>query len=167
MNLAQVPGIKRSVVIFSDNSGRAHRVGYFSLHVIAMALHAASTKRCTAAAEPTRAGVASTQRSAASTAETPKRWCPATNEPIVTSCRTGNTPPRFPAVSRGGYSPPLLVELRSGSPISLVRESTTEACGFEIVIDEFGYDDYVEVDQPFDIPPATWYRRPVLFYTDP
>ena len=65
-----------------------------------------------------------------------------------------NKPPRFPAVSRGGYCPPLQVEVRSGSPISLVWESIAEACGFEIVIDEFGYDDYVEVDQPFELPPG-------------
>ena len=116
-------------------------------------MHAASTKRCTAAAEPTRAGVASTQRSAAATAETPNRWCPATiNEPIVTSCQAGNVPPRFPAVSRGNCCQPLQVEVRSGSPINLVRKSTAEACGFEIVIDSFGYDDYLEVDQPFDLP---------------
>ena len=118
---------------------------------------AASTQRSTAVVGPTRAGVASTQRSAAATAEAPNRWCPATNKPIVTSCQTGNTvntPPRFPAVSRGGYCPPLQVEVRSGSPVSFVRESTAEACGFEIVIDEFGYDDYVEVDQPFELPPG-------------
>ena len=115
-------------------------------------MHAASTKRCTAAAEPTRAGVASTQRSAAAAAEAPNRWCPATNEPIVTSGQIGNITPCFPAVSRGDYSRPLQVEVRSGSPINLVRESIAEACGFEIVIDSFGYDDYVEVDQPFDLP---------------
>ena len=116
-------------------------------------MHAASTKRCTAAAEPTRAGVASTQRSAAAKTEAPNRRCPATiNEPIVTSCQAGNVPPCFPAVSRGNCCQPLQVEVRSGSPINLVRKSTAEACGFEIVIDSFGYDDYVEVDQPFDLP---------------
>ena len=30
-NLAQVPGIRRSVIIFSENSGRAHRVEYLSV----------------------------------------------------------------------------------------------------------------------------------------
>ena len=35
-----------------------------------------------------------------------------------------------------------------------MKQSIVEACGFEVVIDDFGYDDCVEVGQPFDLPPG-------------
>ena len=143
-NVAQVLGVRCSVLNFSDNSGRAlalgHIVGYL-VYVIAMPMHAASsTKRCTAA-----------------TTEAPMRWCPSVDEPIVPSCQTGNVPPCFHAVSRGNYSQPLHLKVRSGFSISLVKQSSFKACGFEIVIDR-----RLSTGQSLS-QSVLW----ALFYTDP
>ena len=63
-----------------------------------------------------------------------------------------NSRPYFPAVIRGNLDEVLRVEICSGSPINLVKQSTAEALGLEIVVDDFGYDDYVDAPQSFVFP---------------
>ena len=36
---------------------------------------------------------------------------------------------------------------------NLIKESTAEAFGFEIVVDDFGYNDYIDADESFVLPP--------------
>ena len=121
---------------------------------------ASSTQRSTAVVGPTRAGEASPQRCAAAAAElglgAPQRRCPASKyEPHTRNEHTPtntNSRPYFPAVIRGNLDEVLRVEICSGSPINLVKQSTAEALGLEIVVDDFGYDDYVDAPQSFVFP---------------
>ena len=104
------------------------------------------------------------QRCRAATAklEASQRRCPASNyEPLprneYTSTNTNNTHvtigrPYFPAVIRGNLDQVLRVEICSGSPINLVKHSTAEALGLDIVVDDFGYEDYVDAPQSFVFP---------------
>ena len=117
-------------------------------------MHAASTQRCAlAVAEPT--GDASKQRRAPAAAEAPKRWCPAGANPIVTSQnRSGTELPCFPVTIKGFNDtslPSISIGVRSGSVINMVSESVADECGLEVVIDDFGYDDYLDPDQTFPI----------------
>ena len=117
---------------------------------------ASSTQRCAAVAEPTRDGAASERERthaaafATSEVEGAKRWRSAAGN-AASDPKHVDEVPHFPATPRGGYEI-LQVEIRSGSPINLVSESTAEACGFEIVVDDFGYDDYIDCDESFNLP---------------
>ncbi|XP_063955105.1 uncharacterized protein LOC135154043 [Lytechinus pictus] len=116
------------------------------------AMRAASTKRCTVVAGPTRVGLASIQRCVA-VAEAPQRRCPPAveHESIVTRSKSKNDTPFFPASVRG-TSEQLTVELHSGSPLNLISESTADFFGLEVVIDSFGYSDYVDPEVSFALP---------------
>ena len=103
---------------------------------------ASSTQRCAAVAEPTRGGAASererTQAAAFATSEVEgakRQRSAADNAASDPALNLKHKPddevPHFPATPRGGYEI-LQVEIRSGSPINLVSESTAEACGFEL-----------------------------------
>ena len=48
------------------------------------------------------------------------------------------------------------VEICSGFPINLVKQSTAEALGLDIVVDDFGYDDYIDAPQSFVFPLVGW-----------
>ena len=110
-------------------------------------MHVASMQRCAlAVAEST--GTASKQRRAPAAAEAPKRWCPVAGDPIAT--RSRNETPCFPAFVNE-CDCILQVEVRSGCTINMVSESTAEELGLEIVIDEFGYEDYIDSAQVFPI----------------
>ncbi|XP_041461529.1 uncharacterized protein LOC121412833 [Lytechinus variegatus] len=113
-------------------------------------MRAASTKRCTVVAEPTRVGLASIQRCVA-VAEAPQRRCPPAveHESIVTKSK--NDTPFFPASVRGTPEQ-LTVELHSVSPLNLISESTADFFGLEVVIDTFGYSDYVDPEVSFALP---------------
>ena len=116
-------------------------------------MHVASMQRCAlAVAEST--GTASMQRRAPAAAETPKRWCPVAGDPILTRRRSHDETPCFPAVVKGSDDRILQVEVRSGCSINMVSESTAEDLGLDIVIDDFGYEDYIDSAQPqvFPIP---------------
>ena len=114
-------------------------------------MHAASTQRCAlAVAEPT--GDASKQRRALAAAEAPKRWCPAGANPIVTyQNRTGHDLPSFPATIKGCSDQIFQIGVRSGSNINMVSESAADEFGLDVVIDDFGYDDYLDPDQSLPI----------------
>ena len=116
-------------------------------------MHAASSQRCAAVVEPTRTGAASTQRcpAAAAHGEAPRRRCDPASKPIEST--QPKSTPGFPAVVRGNHERVLQVELHSGSPVNLIKESIAEAFGFDIVVDDFGYHDYIDADESFVLPP--------------
>ena len=117
-------------------------------------MHAVSKQRCAVVVGPAPSGAASPQRcaAAAARAEAPERRCPAGHrKPIDTIQPAKVSLPVFPAVTRGNRDH-LRVEVRSGSPINLVSETIADMFGFDIVIDDYGYDDYVDVDQSFVLP---------------
>ncbi|XP_041484103.1 uncharacterized protein LOC121430777 [Lytechinus variegatus] len=114
------------------------------------AMRAASTKRCTVVAEPTRVGLASIQRCVA-VAEAPQRRCPPAVEHKSIVTKSKNDTPFFPASVRGTPEQ-LTVELHSGSPLNLISESTADFFGLEVVIDMFGYSDYVDPEVSFALP---------------
>ncbi|XP_041466289.1 uncharacterized protein LOC121416837 [Lytechinus variegatus] len=84
-------------------------------------------------------------------AEAPQRRCPPAveHESIVTKSK--NDTPFFPASVRGTPEQ-LTVELHSGSPLNLISESTADFFGLEVVIDTFGYSDYVDPEVSFALP---------------
>ena len=116
-------------------------------------MHAASTQRCALAlAEPTND--ASTQRRDPAAAGAPKRWCPAGANPIVNVMyrnRTGHDLPSFPATIKGYSDQVFPIGVRSGSNINMVSESAADEFGLDVVIDDFGYDDYLDSDQSLPI----------------
>ena len=142
------------MIIRGDNSGIVAVVEFRDCAAPHSEMHVASTQRCAlTVAGPAPASAASIQRCAVAPAETPKRGCPAGNEPIQTH-QSRKASPCFPASVKGTYDSVLQVEIRSGSAFNLVRESTAEVFGLEIVVDDFGYDDYVDANQSFALPPG-------------
>ena len=131
---------------------------YFHLLVVVPCtkMYVASTHRCATVAEPTRD--ASKQRRAPAAAEAPKRWCPVGPKPIMTcQNRTDNDLPSFPAAIKGCYDNVLQIGVRSGSIVNIVSESVADDFGLDIVIvvDDFGYEDYLDPDQSFPVPQAS------------
>ena len=117
-------------------------------------MYVASTHRCATVAEPTRD--ASKQRRAPAAAEAPKRWCPVGPKPIMTcQNRTDNDLPSFPAAIKGCYDNVLQIGVRSGSVVNTVSESVADDFGLDIVVDDFGYEDYLDPDQSFPVPQAS------------
>ena len=116
-------------------------------------MHAASSQRCAAVVGPAPTGAASTERcpAAAARGEAPERRCDPASKPIESI--QPKSPPGFPAVARGNHERVLQVQLHSGSPVNLIKESTAEAFGFEIGVDDFGYNDYIDADESFVLPP--------------
>ena len=84
------------------------------------------------------------------TAEAPTHWCPtgvAAAAAGLSKTIDNQSPPPYFVANLGHPSVTVKVEVRSGCEINMISESLADALGLEIVIDEYGYEDYVSGDE--------------------
>ena len=103
--------------------------------------------RCAAATGTVAAGSTASTRC---TAEAPTHWCPtgvAAAAAGLSKTIDNQSPPPYFVANLGHPSVTVKVEVRSGCGINMISESLADALGLEIVIDEYGYEDYVSGDE--------------------